>query len=88
MKTISASDDRNADTSNLRQRKIIHTDMDAFHASVEQRDNPEIRGKPAAVGGSRERGVVAAASDEARKFGVHSAMPSVSAKRRVPTSSS
>ncbi|MDQ6703187.1 MAG: DNA polymerase IV [Pseudomonadota bacterium] len=67
-----------------RQRKVIHIDVDAFYASVEQRDNPDLRGKPVAVGGSRERGVVAAASYEARKFGVHSAMASVTAKRKCP----
>ena len=65
-------------------RKIIHIDMDAFYASVEQMDNPALRGKPIAVGGSENRGVVSAASYEARKFGVRSAISGVLAKKYCP----
>lgn len=66
------------------QRKIIHVDMDAFFAAVEQRDNPDLRGKPVAVGGGGKRGVLTTASYEARKFGVRSAMPGFKAKAQCP----
>src|SRR5881628_741327 len=81
---MSESDTVTGETSPV--RKIIHLDMDAFYASVEQRDHPELRGRPVIVGAPpSQRGVVCAASYEARKFGVRSAMPSATAGRLCPT---
>src|SRR5688572_17276739 len=79
-----AQDTRATLTPMIAPRVVLHADMDAFYAAIEQRDHPELRGRPVAVGGDGQRGVVSAASYEARRFGVHSAMSSAEARRRCP----